>query len=190
MNNLLFNIAGHSIYSKGARAYNGRWEHDYTSELQALVSKYAKELVSGADGVLRPRWVVIEDCETLSLSNVISAIGNKGRGIDIHFNDNNRNASGTEVFVHPATTKENKLLATNIARGISRELGVRHRKSGRRAYKYPEESFLGRLAILEDTAIPMVLIEVCFLNSHDLPIYEAKKDRVARVIVEQLNKLL
>ena len=158
MKNLLLNIAGHSVAQKGAKAFNGRFEHDYTRDLQKRVTRLASEPILVGD-VLKPRWVVVEDCETLNLNQVISSTGKQGRGIDIHFNNNNPNATGTETFVSGNTSKENKTLATSISKAIAEELGLRNR-----GLKYESESHQGVLGMLSKTKVPFIIIEVCFLK--------------------------
>lgn len=184
MRNLLLNIAGHSIHQKGAKAFNGKFEHDYTRDLQKRVTKLASELTLVGD-TIKPKWVVVEDCETLSLHQVINSIGDKGRGIDIHFNNNNPAASGTETIINENTSQENKILAINISKAISDELGIRNR-----GVKLESESHLGVLGILSKTKIPVIIIEVCFLNERDMNKYIGNEDKVARAIVNELNKTL
>lgn len=177
----LYVIAGHTVESPGALAYNGRGEHSYTQEQQNLIS--AKWPVMEMEGS------AVLDNDSMSLSRVIEAVnGNSKRGdygIDLHFNNNNPEATGVEIFVSPRTTQVNRKIATDIVNGVSGILKIPVRRwVGRRDYKYPTESPRGRLGIIEQTKIPIVLLETCFLNSHDLTRYEAKKNDVAELIIE------
>ena len=171
---ILVNIAGHSTRAKGARAYNGKYEHDYTRGLQQRVTKYAPSF-----------WNVREECENMALRDVINFVGEHGYGIDIHFNNNNPLATGVEVFVNPHTSAKNKLIASLMVSKVANVLGLPVRRiQSNRSYKYSHESHRGRLAIVDNTKIPFILLEVCFLNAHDLPIYEQTKDEVAKAIIE------
>jgi len=161
----LFVIAGHHGDAPGARAYNGKYEHDYTTRLQKLIAK--ERHVCEFEGSL------IKDQDDQSLNQVIRMIneqaGKRDYGLDIHFNPNLEGASGTEVFVHANTTRKNKRIATELAEVTSDLLEIPLRRgSGKRVYKYPWESHPGRLGIIDKTNIPMILWEVCFLTKQDM----------------------
>jgi len=183
----LFIIAGHSKPTPGAIAYNGKTEHEYTTELQRLIVSGVKdcEVLQGTS------MEVLTESEISSnyqVRQMINTYGVKGsRGIDIHFNNNNPKATGTEVIVSEKTSQENKLRASRIVKRISDCLGIRHRRRiAGQDYIHPKDTAVKVLPILDDTKIPMILIEVCFLNEHDLPKYEAKKHEVAAIIREEM----
>ena len=177
----LFVIAGHSKKSPGALAYNGVYEHHYTSEAQRLLAQ--KHTIIQMEGS------VILDQEDLILSEVIRYINGNARpedyGIDIHFNNNNPRASGSEGFVSPYTTRTNRVIASTIITEGAKILNIPVRRwIPQRDYKYPTESHLGKLAIIEQTKIPFFLYEPCFLNDRDLPKYESMKRKIWWMVIE------
>jgi len=119
---------------------------------------------------------------------LINANATKGsRGIDIHFNDNNIKASGCEVIVSRNTSQENKDRASRLVKRVSKCLGIPHRKRvADRDWIYPDETYVGSLGILDKTKPPMLLLEVCFLNENNLPVYLANKYEVAQIIADEL----
>lgn len=172
----LFVVAGHSKEAPGARAYNGVYEHTYTTRYQSHLAR--EHIVQELEGS------VLLDPDHLELRAVIDEINSQAMpgdyGLDIHFNNNNPQATGVEVFVHPKTTRTNKQLASRMVRGVSDIINIPVRRyHGYRDYKYPTESNPGRLAIIEDTKIPFILAEYCFLNEFDLPKFLAKIEEVA-----------
>jgi len=180
-------IAGHSKASPGAKAYNGKMEHEYTTELQGLVVKHLKDAVC-LQGTAMEIKTDNETMASYDVRNMINTYAVKGSvGIDIHFNNNNTKATGTEVIISERTSEENKQRASRMVKRISECLGIKHRRRVHtRDWIFPSETHVKELAILDKTKIPMLLIEVCFLNEHDLPKYEAKKNEVARIIAEEL----
>ncbi len=183
----LWCIAGHSKDSPGARAYNGSYEHDYTTMLQRyIVREHINRYVESGRGD------IVTDDEKLSLSRVIEYVNANAKrgdyGIDLHFNNNNPHATGTEGFVSPHTTEKNKQIATNILLQTSKIVNIPLRRYvPQRAYKYPEESHLGRLAIIQDTKIPFFLYEGCFLNETDLSKFIACMKQIAGVILDNYH---
>ena len=177
----LFIIAGHSEQAPGAIAYNGTTEHHYTQELQRLISG-------------RYTGIKVLDNERQSLAEVVMEVNGNSRpgdvGIDLHFNNNNREATGTEVFIYNLAEQQTRDIATEMVNGIARMLNLhvrRHVMS--RDYKYPTD--LGRnLAIINNTNIPFLLLEVCFLNEFDLPKYISFKRKVAQLIADIYTKHL
>ena len=184
-----FIIAGHSTQSPGAVSYLGTTEHSYTLELQNLIiANIDKENFVAGQGSS-----ILFDTDDKKNNNrqVINFINSTAKardfGIDIHFNNNNPAATGTEVIIHPKTNNSNKQRAIYIVNEISRELKIPvRRREPQRDWIYPSETFLGTIGILEQTKIPMVLIEVCFLNNRDLPKYLAKKVEIANIIYKTL----
>lgn len=164
--------AGHTAHSPGAIAYDGTKEHDLNKEMQAAICFYQSEAVAMDGSAMYP----VEEHEHLTLRSVVNLINmtkDLKRGLSIHFNNNNPDVSGTEVFIHPKTSKENKARAEHLSEGISKIIGIKNR-----GIKFPAQSALGRLAILEDTKVPIILLEVCFLNKYDLPLYRENREEV------------
>jgi N-acetylmuramoyl-L-alanine amidase len=193
MRNPIFIIAGHNIRSKGALAYNGKWEHDYTTDLQDRVVKSVQACVS-----LCGTSIDIEtDEESLANREIVSIIntnsGKESFGIDIHFNKNNPKATGVEVILHKNTNEINKKRATWIVNEIAKclELPLRRRVSNR-DYITIEETYLGSqgkdLPILTKTRIPFMILEICFLNENDLNKYHGKENQVAEIIRKGILK--
>jgi N-acetylmuramoyl-L-alanine amidase len=189
MQKKIYIIAGHSKPTPGATAYNNKSEHTYTTELQQLVADNIKnsECLNGTS--MNP----ITEKEFMSNYDVRQMINTYATsdsiGIDIHFNDNNPKATGTEVIVSEKTSMENMERAARIGNKVAKCLGIPLRKRvPQRDYIYPSETFVGKLAILDNTKIPMILLEVCFLNEKDLPKYESNKHKVAEIIAKELMK--
>lgn len=180
-------IAGHSVGSPGAVEHDGTLEYENTVELQRKV----EDLL-----LFYPVETVVDDPRQ-SLSEVIDMInGTIRKGdlvLDIHFNNNNPSATGTEVFVHKYASADTREIATKMVNAISGTLGIpvrRYVKS--RDYKFPHESARGKLAIVENVDVDgeianVVLIEVCFQNISDMGKYEPRKDEVAEAIVKSLG---
>ena len=180
-----FIIAGHNLLSKGAVAYNGSSEHEYTTALQSRIIEKATNYISLTGSSIKPET----EYERYSLRQTIDYINSKAVtgsiGTDIHFNFDLQGASGTEIIVHPNTGRINKRRATFIVNEISAILNIPVRRSvGHRDYKYPGE--LGRgnnfmLAILSDTLMPFTVPEICFLNQNDLNKYKGNEADIADI---------
>ncbi len=182
----LYVIAGHSHQSPGALAYDGKYEHYYTRDLQRKVFNICN-MLSGY------KMYVVKSPTTSSLPERIEWVNRtaqKGdRLIDIHFNYNHPTATGTEVFVHPDTTEENKRTATILVQQVGELLGIPVRRSTPdRAYKYDTESQHDTLGIIRRTRIPAILLEVCFMNEGDLHKYKGKEPQVAAAILDTYNE--
>lgn len=183
MSKKIFIIAGHSKSAPGAMGYDGITEHERTTKLQELVVQG----IDNAQSSFGTDMGVEVDDDGLSLSRVVNWINQESipgsLGIDIHFNNNNPKATGTEIIVHPNTSAENKRRATWIVNNVSRviDIPLRRRQSGR-DYIFPSETYVGKLAIIEKIKIPMILLEVCFLNERDLTKYNGKEELVAHII--------
>lgn len=178
-------IAGHYLDRPGAKSYKGDYEHDYTTlvqrEIHKELKKYAVEvllddekknltqIVSWANVHIKPGWVII----------------------DIHFNNNIPSASGTEVFIHDKSSVWVRRTASRMANNLSVDQGIPLRRYlHSRDYKYPQESFIGQLGIVErvliDNAVaPVFLPEICFLNQRDLKNFNPSL--VAKSIVKSLD---
>ena len=173
-------IAGHTRTAPGAIAYDGTTEHELNVELQSMITSEFKDCVALQGSSMQPMMENEELC-LRSVINLINSTRGAAYGLDIHFNNNNPNASGVEAFVHPNTMINNRLRAQFLVDNISEILVIRNR-----GVKPPSESGLGNLAIIEQTKIPMILIEVCFLNNRDLPLYRQKKSQIAKMIKEAM----
>jgi len=185
----IFITAGHSTKSPGALGYDGIVEHTRNTYLQKLIVEDKKSFISYEGTSIN----TISDEDTQTLSQVISLINKnstpKSRGLDIHFNNNNPAATGTEIIISPLTSEENKRRATFMVRNISNLLDLRiRRRADDRDYMYPEETPRGKLAIINNTKIPYILYEVCFLNNRDLPKYIGKEKEVATILREAMAK--
>lgn len=180
--NKFYVIAGHSYKFPGAMAYNSVYEHFYNLKLQ---KKIAKNIQDSSIALVKDT----EDKNLLETITWINSTSSQGDfGLDIHFNFNHPTATGTEVFIHPNTPDKNREVASRMVNSISNILEIPVRKTvENRDFKYPTESNLGRLGIIENTRIPFILIEVCFLNSIDLPKYIGKEDNVSKAILESYN---
>lgn len=181
---MIYAIAGHSKTHPGAIAHDGTTEHQHTTDFQQLFVKKNQRLN------------ICTDDESFSLSQVITWI-NKNLGpndyvLDFHFNNNNPDATGTEVFIHENAPAHVRELASEIVTMISQVTGLRIRRyQGDRIYKYPKESAIGTLGIIEKILIehstaPVILIEFCFLNQRDMAQYLPQRGRIA----ERLHQLL
>lgn len=185
-----FIIAGHSVQTPGAISYLGTTEHFYTNELQDLVVSLAGQ----NGGIIRSQgssMSFVEDSERMGNAQVRDFINSQSKpgdyGIDIHFNNNHPTATGTEVVIHPNTGPENRRRAAYMVNEISKVLKIPlRRRVPSRDWIFPSETFVGRIGIIEQTKIPMILLEVCFLNKRDLTKYLKQKMAVARIIYQAM----
>lgn len=181
MSKLVAIIQGHNFLLQGAMAYNGKTEFEYTMA-QAI------RVVRGGIGAIRIAGMGMVPLTTdgrKSLNNLVKKLNylKPDYGIDLHFNFNAPRASGTEVIVSRSTTEENKIRAGGMCAEISAYLGLRHRRRvASRDWIYPNETPYGTLAILDQTTMPMIILETCFLNEHDLGHYHGKEWGVADII--------
>lgn len=183
MNAKIFVIAGHNIRSQGAMGYDGVSEHTRTTDLQKRVTLG----VSSMQNLEGSHMSMVTEDEVDSNSSVRVKIKEhhtpKSRGIDIHFNNNNPAATGCEVVISPHTSVQNKRRAIWMINTLSQAIGLPiRRRDSSRDFIYPSETFVKSLPIIERTPIPMILLEVCFLNSTDLPKYIGNEDKVAAII--------
>lgn len=179
----IFTIAGHNMRSQGAMGYDGISEHTRTTDLQRRVTLG----LSSVQNLQGTAMTIVTDAEQKSNAAVRALIEKnrtpQSRGIDIHFNNNNPAATGCEIIVSPHTSEGNKRRAIWMINTLSQALGLPiRRRDTSRDYIYPNETFVGSLPIIERTPIPMILLEVCFLNHTDLPKYIGNEDKVAAII--------
>lgn len=179
-----FIIAGHNTKNKGALAFNGKYEHEYTTEVQRLV----KEKIQEGEYLEGTSMTDQESMSNMDVINLINENSSPGDyALDIHFNNNRPTATGVEVVVHPNTSLANKARASYLVNVISMMLNIpaRRRQPGR-DYIFPSETYVGKIGIIEKTSIPVILLEVCFLNKGDLLQYEARKYDVAKIIADTM----
>lgn len=182
-----FIIAGHSGKAEpGAKAFDGTYEADHTLEVRNLVVEHLQRL---GGTTLALRGTVMQDPDNESLQSTINTLNRIGKAddfaLDIHFNDNHPTATGVECFVNDGTSEANRLLAGNLVNAVSKVLGLPNRgiKSETQTYIYQKHGW--RLGILH--AKPrVVLLEICFLNSRDLPVFYERKDQVAEAIARTI----
>jgi N-acetylmuramoyl-L-alanine amidase len=128
---------------------------------------------------------VAEDADEEAFKDTLyrlALLGSKDFVLDIHFNYNAPGAYGTESFVHDYTSKANRDRASKLTAAVSSVIGTANR-----GVKSEGDSQHTRLAVLH-YAPAAVLLEVCFLNSKDLPLYLKKKEKVADAIAEIIKQ--
>ena len=183
--NRVFVIAGHSVTSQGAKGYDGEMEYLKTKELQQAV---VDELLGKAVEVItdRPEQTLREVVDFL---NIVMQEGDLA--IDIHFNNNNPSATGTEIFIHKDSPQFFREIAARVVNAVADAQGLKVRRYVRsRDYKYPHESARGTLALIdkvfvEDKPATVMLVEVCFMNQSDMEKYD--KEKVAKALVKALE---
>lgn len=170
--------AGHDLKDPGAIAYDGTTEASLTMELRELV---AAEIMAQGKTATKTFGSVMLDNDNHNLITTIRQINEyatpRHYGIDLHFNYNAPGASGTEAFYSEGTRRTNILWTKELSSRVAKTLGLPDRGG-----KSETETAVRRLGILSDTNCPFVLLEPCFLNEHDLPIYRDKKYEVAKII--------
>lgn len=183
MNTNIFFIAGHNIHSPGSIGYDGVFEHTRNIEVRNNATLGLKTAYS-IEGTSFHIKTEEEEKRNYEVRNWIEKNKkDRSRGVDIHFNNNNKLASGTEVVISPRTTIENKRRATWIANKSSEILGIPlRRRAGDRDYIYPKETYVGKLPILEQTTIPFLIYEVCFQNRYDLERYNKNKYEIGMML--------
>lgn len=176
--------AGHTPNSPGAIGYDNITEYTRNKDLQKRVLKWLEYFKINAEG-LQGSTMGIAGIDK-ALNEVVRKLNTKPKGsrfVSIHFNNNFHNATGTEVFVSPHTSQLNIKRAEWIAKNIADVLNIPIRREyNSRNYKYSHEANLGRLAIIDDTKLAGVLVEVCFLNDIDIPKYTGNQDKIAYVL--------
>lgn len=181
-------IAGHSLTRPGALGYDGVYEHTRTSALQTRVVDKVENYIAITGSCMQ----ILTDDENKNLSRVINLINTHatGPGCDIHFNNNFEGATGIEAIVSKNASNETKRRVEFMVNEGSNILGIPvRRRVPSRDYIYPEETFLGRLAIIDQTKVEMIVFEVCFLNNIDLPKFKGKEQDIANLIkVAHFNK--
>ena len=110
--------------------------------------------------------------------------------IDIHTNASEVTTNnGTETFVSPKTSSKNRNFATNVNTLICDTL-----KTFNRGVKNSNQSQYRKLAVLDDTNAPAILIELFYANNNsDLEKYNANKkllsEKLTELIINHLKQL-
>jgi len=179
--------AGHTPSRPGALSYkDDLYEHHFTSELQkrTLYKMHKKRMNTvGLTGSAMHFQSVEQNKNNTEVINLFNKMPQGSRAISIHFNNNNPNATGIEVIIDPRTNEYNKKRTSYIVKSISEILNipVRRRNNGR-DWIYPNETYVGSIGIIERTTIPVILVEVCFLNEKDLAKYFGKEEEIATIL--------
>jgi N-acetylmuramoyl-L-alanine amidase len=180
---MIYLSAGHTIIDgKGTGAFgiNGFDEAIEAAKLRDDITK-----------VLRAKNVAVtNDVDTTPLGKLTmwlkSLVKKNDKVIEIHFNAGPSTATGVEVLIDDTPTDEEVVFARQIAKTISRVLGIRMR--GDAGVKHESESQHNSLAIISvPSAAVNVLIEVCFCsNANDVSLYR----RNYTLLVEALAEII
>lgn len=178
----IFLIAGHDLVRDlGAVAYDGTREATLTARLRDLVA-------ARLDNCLCLEGSTELDRDSLDLARTIQAISAKAGPedfvLDLHFNHNAPAASGSEVFHFVGTSPINIARARTLSKAVAQALALPDRGP-----KPDTESAPGSLGILRYTPCPALLLEVCFLNERNLPVYRARQQAVVDAITAFLLNL-
>lgn len=178
---MIYLLAGHTIENgKGTGAF-GVAGFDEAVEAAQLRNDITK--------VLRSRNVAVtNDVDTTPLGKLTmwlkSLVKKTDKVIEIHFNAGSPAATGTEVFVDDTPTGEEIVFARQLAKTVSRVLGLKMR--GNAGVKAESESQHSSLAIISvPSAAINVLIEVCFItNSADVDSYRKNYQLLVEALAE------
>lgn len=202
---LFFDVGHGGGYDSGAIAYNNRTELSYNIEVVSGITQVMRKLMEdeytnpipvyeGVYGIpvgYVSDFPITVDSQDWNLNKTINEVNKYAQPndllISVHFNFNSERATGTEIFVNQHTSEDNKALAASIVNITANSLGLKVRGSTNRfPYKYENESAVKTLGILRFTKPKAMLLEVCFLNKHDLDLYEKNKS----VLFNTLGKFL
>ena len=176
---------GHNQQNPGAIAYNGITEYScnkyIVSRVMLWLEYFGKKGVSFEGSAMQVTSIEQNIALRESIKN-INLQPNGSRFLSIHFNNNFTGATGTECFIHPNTNQYNRRRATWMVNQVSELIGIPVRRyNNHRDYKYPTESFLKRLAILDQTKHPGILYEVSFLNKNDMDKVRGKENMLGLI---------
>ena len=174
----LFLIAGHSLTDPGA-VFNDFRENQLNIEFRDKLYE-----------ILQEDYCILRDDDHLSLSKTISWVNKFSKSedwlIDIHFNAGPATASGAEVFYPLGANAHRVRIAQSLSASLANSMSIPNR--GAKPDTLTQHK---RLGILRDTIPRALLIEVCFMNSLDLPKYLSNKsavlDNLAQTIKANLN---
>ena len=124
------------------------------------------------------------DHDDATLLEVIRTINSRPKElndlvIDLHFNAVSRpEVRGTEAYVSKRCKVATTMLAQTLCREVANALETHNR-----GVHHADMSQYSRLAILEDTRCPAILLEVCFVtNQDDCTAYIQNFERVVHTI--------
>ena len=194
----LYVEAGHSDKDSGAIAYDGTKEADLTQELQQLIvdrldgmriqNTVPHGLPAPFDRTFKSFGSTMQDEAQMTLAASIRHVNQTARSTDLllslHFNFNHPTATGLEAFVAEGTAPANVDRAARLLDVCHAALGLRIREGKFGKVKRDTEAHVGRLGILRDTRPQAILLEVCFLNQHDLAAYREKKTQLVKALCE------
>lgn len=165
--------AGHGAGDPGAEGFGHR-EADLALELRDMV---APLLARRGHTVMRDG----EERENLSRFEAIARARRCDLALEIHFNGTDPAATGVECFGEESS----RTLCKRLSRAVANVLGLKLR-GGRGGYKHHTETRHG-LKGLGFCKAGGVLLEVCWMNEHDLTLYLPRKAAIAGVIADVLD---
>lgn len=173
---IIYPSAGHHNADPGVIS-GGLKEADLTKELRNLISAQL--------AAKNHKHIMDNDWETNSQYQSRIQPGTGSVVVDHHFNAAvNTNATGTEVLVANNANQKSIALATELAIGTAKILGITNR-----GVKLESQSARGKIGILHTPAGIACLIEVCFIsNPSDVTKYQAKKQELAKFYAETYIK--
>ena len=175
----IFYSSGH--YLKGVNGEDpgavalGYKENELTQEFEGFVMERFKAFPNK----------IFTDTPTETLSQYLNRIkpGTASVVCETHFNAANGKATGVEVIVPNDPTKDERNLATEICSTFANIMGIPNR-----GVKTESQTHRGRLALMREDGIN-VLIEICFIdNQSDMQKYQANKKRLATILADLLIK--
>lgn len=166
MSKILF-IVGHGKSSNGG--YDSGATHDGYEEFKIVreITRYAHEYYNEN---YNERCDLMNYDGDLSLKERISKLQNDKYDLVAEFHLNAGGGLGTECYYHH-DSKKGKMLADEITKNISSDLGVKNRGSKIKLNSSGEDYF----GIIRETKPCAILIETVFIDSSDLEKVKTKK---------------
>jgi N-acetylmuramoyl-L-alanine amidase len=166
--------SGHAKYCRGASGYI-----DEVDEARRVVDRVFEYLSGAGVGVTKFHDDVSDD-QNENLNRIVNFHNSKTRDLDVsvHFNayETTANPMGTECLY---VTKD--ALAQQVATAISNVSSLKNRGPKKRT----------DLFFLNNTEMPAILIEVCFVDSQkDVELYENNFDEICVVIAETIGDVV
>lgn len=175
----VFLSAGHSGASENGASSKWMNEKDETKKFVQMVANKAKPLEG-----LMVSYVGSNLQERISRAN--EYCGGKGIAIEVHFNASGRGATGCETVISMNASERSRRVATELAILVSNALGIRCR-----GVKTSWQTARKKLAFVDSTICPAVILEVCFLdNVRDVEAYYTKLDILAASLGHYINELI
>lgn len=170
---MIFISAGHHNADSGAVGVNGVTESSKTIEFRELVIAELNKL--GA------KYIKDNDNETLAQYLNRIKTGSGSVVCEFHFDAYNGNASGCTSLVGNDADRLDKAMAKELVDNCATILSINNR-----GVKSESESNRGRLGLMREQGI-VVLLELCFIdNPSDMAKYNNKKNELAKKIAEIL----